>query len=329
VTTRPPPRARGRARADVEAATSVTSSIVEERWSYSSLFSVGSPVREAPGWVTYADGDLARALGLRVIAGDVPSGPHADADADGERPVAAVITRCLARRLFDDARAALGARLSCEQGRDVPIAAVVEDLSMRMALMPHHRCTAFLFGGAARDRESRLIVRARAGRRAAILADLAGAFAGRSALGYFDVRAFDSTTGAHYRIGRGLLTMLGFFGVVVALIALLGALAATSFLVAQRTRQVGIRRALGATKGDIVAYFLLESSLAAAMGSVIGVVSTGALFLLMKQVFQDVRFRPGLVALALAALWLGTIIATLIPALRAARVPPSVAGRSL
>jgi putative ABC transport system permease protein len=116
---------------------------------------------------------------------------------------------------------------------------------------------------------------------------------------------------------------------VVALVALLGALAATSFLVAQRTRQIGIRRALGATKGDIVGYFLVESSLAVAMGSVIGVVSTGALFLLMRQVFQDIRFRPGLVALALAALWLGTIVATLIPALRAARVSPSVAGRSL
>ena len=327
-----------RALPDVEAATSVSSSILEERWSYSSLFhvrpspsspSASLPAREVPGWVTYADGDLARALGLRVIAGDVPSGPAVDDDGDRERPVAAVLTRCLASRLFADARTAVGARLSSEQGADIPIAAVVEDVTMRMALMPHHRCTAFLFGGAPRDREARLIIRARPGRRASVLAALGTAFSGRSALGHFDIRAFDSANGAHVRIGRGVLTMLGFFGVVVALMALLGALAATSFLVAQRTRQIGIRRALGATRADIVRYFLVESALAAAVGSVIGVASTGALFLLMRRVFQGIRLRPGLVALALAALWLGTIVATLIPALRAARVPPSVAGRSL
>jgi putative ABC transport system permease protein len=116
---------------------------------------------------------------------------------------------------------------------------------------------------------------------------------------------------------------------MVAVIALLGALAATSFLVAQRTREIGIRRALGATRREIVTYFLLESAIAGAMGSVIGVATTGALFVIMRQLFHAIRFNFGLMLLALATLWIGTTVATLIPALRAARVPPSVAGRSL
>ncbi len=332
-----------RALPDVEAAAFVTSTILEDRWTYPTLLSVvgdarapvrgSTPAPEAIAWVTYTDGEAARALSLRFIAGAMPASAAApDADGDpalGEQPVAAVLTRCLATRLYGDPRAALGAHLTSSRIGDVPVTGVVEDVTMRMALMPYPQCTAFLVGGAPIDHEARLIVRARPGRRAALLDAVTAALASAPADRLVDVRAFDSTTGAHHRIGLGLLRLLGFFGVMVALIALLGALAATSFLVAQRTRQIGIRRALGATRGDIVSYFLVESAIAAAMGSVIGVVATVALFAVMRQVFHAIRFNFALMLLALGTLWLGTIVATLIPALRAARVSPSVAGRSL
>ena len=328
-----------RALPDVEAATRVTSTILEDHWAYPSLFSVSPPAAapgtaapgEAVGWVTYADGQVARALGLRFLAGAMPAGPDAGQAADGlgDRPVAALLTRCLAARLFADPAAAVGARLSSERGAGIPITGVVADVSMRMPMLPHHGCAAFLFGGAPVDHEARLVVRAHPGRRDAVLASLRVALARESSGRLCEVQPFDSTTGAHHRIGRGMLTMLGIFGGMVALVALLGALAATSFLVAQHTRQIGIRRALGATRGDIVTYFLVESALAAVMGSIIGLAATAGLFVLMRQVFPAITFRPTLMALALATLWAGTIVATLIPALRAVRVSPSVAGRSL
>jgi putative ABC transport system permease protein len=242
--------------------------------------------------------------------------------------VAAVITRCLATRLFGDPRAAVGARLTSSRIAGVPVTGVVEDVTMRMALMPYPQCTAFLLGGAPIDHEARLLVRARPGQRARLVGAVTAALAGASSGRVADVRPFDSSIGAHHRIGLGLLRLLGFFGAMVALIALLGALAATSFLVAQRTREIGIRRALGATRTDIVSYFLVESAIAAAMGSVIGFAATVALFAVMRQVFHAIRFNFALMLLALATLWIGTIVATLIPALRAARVPPSVAGRT-
>ncbi len=84
---------------------------------------------------------MARALGLRFVAGAMPAvGRAVDADGDpalGERPVAAVITRCLATRLFGDPRAAVGARLTSSRIADVPVTGVVEDVTMRMALMPY------------------------------------------------------------------------------------------------------------------------------------------------------------------------------------------------
>jgi putative ABC transport system permease protein len=319
----------------VEAATRVTSSILEDRWSYPSLFSArrdeargdGAPARDSIGWPNYVDGDLARTLRLQFLAGGSPSWVGVS-DGD-DRPAGAVLTRCLAERLFGDPAAAVGARLSSESVTGVPITGVVENVNMRVALIPYYQCTAFLFGGAPHDHQARLLVRVRPGARAAVVATLTAAFAGESPRRFVEVKPFDFAASANHHVGRGLVIMLGMFGAMVALIALLGALAATSFLVAQRTRQIGIRRALGATRTDIVAFFLVESALAASIGSVIGIAATLWLFTLMRSVFHSIHFKPALVGLALLVLWSGTLLATLIPALRAARVPPSVAGRSL
>ena len=53
-----------------------------------------------------------------------------------------------------------------------------------------------------------------------------------------------------------ILTWTGF---LVIAVALAGSLALASFSVAERTRQIGVRRALGASRGEIVRYFLLEN----------------------------------------------------------------------
>ena len=76
-------------------------------------------------------------------------------------------------------------------------------------------------------------------------------------------------------------------------------------------------------------YFLLESLVAVAVGSLLGVSATLGLYLLMKRVFDSISFDLGLLAVTLLVIWTASILATLIPALRAARVPPSVASRSL
>ena len=130
-------------------------------------------------------------------------------------------------------------------------------------------------------------------------------------------------------MGHGLAALLSIFGALVGVIAQLGALAATSFLVAQRRRQIGIRRALGATKADIVAYFLVESGFTMLAGSLLGLGGTVLLFLMMRPFFQGLAVDVGAIAAGLVLFWSATIAATLVPALSAARVPPSVASRSL
>ena len=115
----------------------------------------------------------------------------------------------------------------------------------------------------------------------------------------------------------------------MGVIAQLGALAATSFLVAQRTRQIGVRRALGATKADIVGYFVVENAFMMLAGSLVGLLGTTLLFYVMLRFFPGLAVDVGAIAAGVVLFWSATLAATLVPALRAARVPPSVASRSL
>jgi putative ABC transport system permease protein len=209
---------------------------------------------------------------------------------------------------------------------------VVADVTMKLPFMPHSGCVAFLFGAVLDDHEMRVLVRARRGQQAAALAALHTAFAPVSGAdqGHFvHVQPFDSTRGIHHKVGGGMVRLLSEIGVMMGVVALLASLAATSFLVAERKRQIGVRRALGATRADIVRYFLVESGIATLVGALVGLVFTVGLYALMVRVFQDITFQAVRIGVALGLLCLASLVATLLPALGAARVPPSVASRSL
>jgi putative ABC transport system permease protein len=116
---------------------------------------------------------------------------------------------------------------------------------------------------------------------------------------------------------------------LVVFVTLLGVVGVTSFSVAERTRQIGIRRAIGATRRDVVAHFLLESSIVSGAGLALGVGLAYALNVALVTRLGAGRIEPARVAAALFGLALGTGAATLIPALRAAKVAPTIATRSV
>jgi putative ABC transport system permease protein len=119
--------------------------------------------------------------------------------------------------------------------------------------------------------------------------------------------------------------------IIVALIAVtaLGLLGLTSLAVAERTKQIGTRRALGATRRDILGYFLIENWLVTTAGLLLGVVGAYALnFLLVSQV-SDVKMQWQLIVGGMLLLWINGLISTLPPAMRAMAVSPSIATRSV
>ncbi|MGH8213085.1 MAG: ABC transporter permease [Rhodanobacteraceae bacterium] len=137
---------------------------------------------------------------------------------------------------------------------------------------------------------------------------------------------------ARWKFFQGDRAMAGLLvGVIVALLLVtgLGIVGLASFWVQQRTRTIGVRRALGATRGDILHYFQTENFLIVTFGIVPGIVlALGINLTLMK--FYELPHLPLLyLPVGAVALWALGQLAVLHPALRAAAVPPVVATRTV
>lgn len=121
-------------------------------------------------------------------------------------------------------------------------------------------------------------------------------------------------------------------GLVVALLILvtaLGIVGMTSFLVTERTRQIGTRRALGARMVDILRYFLLENWMVTTVGILVGVGLAIGLNVALLTVMEGAKIGPGILITGSLLLWFIGLASALVPALRAARTSPAVATRSV
>jgi putative ABC transport system permease protein len=133
----------------------------------------------------------------------------------------------------------------------------------------------------------------------------------------------------YYRNDRAMAWMLVGVCVLLLVVTAVGIVGLTSFWVAQRQRQIGIRRAIGATRGDILRYFQAENFLIAGFGIALGMVLTYGLNLLLMVHYELGRLPGYYFPIGAAALWGLGQLAVLGPALRASRVPPVVATRSV
>ncbi len=106
-----------------------------------------------------------------------------------------------------------------------------------------------------------------------------------------------------------------------------GIIGLTSYWVAQRRQQIGIRRALGATRQAIVRYFQTENFMIAAAGAAVGIAFAIALNLWMVRSFEMVRMDNSRAIVGAVIILLLGQFAVLWPALRAASIPPALATR--
>jgi putative ABC transport system permease protein len=130
-----------------------------------------------------------------------------------------------------------------------------------------------------------------------------------------------------YRGARGEALLMGVISAILLSVTALGILGLTSYWVSQRRRQIGIRRALGATAGSILRYFQTENLLIVGAGSVLGILLGLAANLWMVRTVAVMRLPPLYLILGtIVVLALGQL-AVLWPALRASAVPPAIAAR--
>jgi ABC-type antimicrobial peptide transport system permease subunit len=124
------------------------------------------------------------------------------------------------------------------------------------------------------------------------------------------------------------LVMLAIAGIMAMLLGIVGIYGVISYSVAQRTREIGIRMALGAAQRDVSGLFLRHGLILSGIGIALGVAGAAGLTRLMSSLLFGVSALDG-VTYAAVAVGLGAtaLLASYLPAARASRVDPSVALR--
>lgn len=128
---------------------------------------------------------------------------------------------------------------------------------------------------------------------------------------------------------RAALWMLGTVIAVVLLVTGIGIAGLSAYWVQQRIRQVGIRRALGATQAQVIGHFLAENALVVVIGLVPGMLLAFAINQWLMTHYELPRLPLHYLPIGALALWLLGQLAVLGPALRASSVPPAIATRSV
>ena len=144
-----------------------------------------------------------------------------------------------------------------------------------------------------------------------------------------DIRSMDTRISDSLSTRRSPALMAGIFGVVALLLASIGLYGVMAYAVTQRTREFGVRLALGAQRTDVLRLVFLEGARLAALGLALGVViSLAAAGYISSFLFGITAHNPIAYAGVAAVLAAVASVACLLPAQRATAVDPIVALRA-
>jgi putative ABC transport system permease protein len=247
-----------------------------------------------------------------------------------EWPDKTIITRAMAEAMFpDDWASALGKTVYIADTQPITITGIVEKMQgswpgwdgfERVMLVPTHT----LFGATA------YLIRTEPGMRDSVMPQVEELLADRNKDRIVrSMRSMDEIRERSYRSESSMITILTFTIVLLIAITSLGIVGLASFSVNRRTRQIGTRRALGASKLVILRYFMTENFIISLGGVLLGAALTVGLNILMIETFSLTRITWYLVPVAMLLLLAVGQIAVFGPARRASSVPPAVATRTV
>jgi ABC-type antimicrobial peptide transport system permease subunit len=140
----------------------------------------------------------------------------------------------------------------------------------------------------------------------------------------FDLRTMDDQVDRNLVVQRLVASLSAVFGFLATMLAVIGLYGVMAYLVSRRSREIGIRIALGAAKGDVVGMILREVVLLVGIGLAVGMAAALGLTRYIKsQLFGVTPNDPLVLALAFVGLAAVALLAGWVPASRAARTDPS------
>ncbi|MBB5360337.1 putative ABC transport system permease protein [Rhodanobacter sp. ANJX3] len=270
---------------------------------------------------------LINTLGLRLVAG---RDFRPDEYVSTGKPTVAIITRALAQHLYPD-KQALGQSMY-DGDNYIRIVGVVDrflrpnlrkpgvdDDSMIWPQRPDGSSVLYVLRSAPKDRQR--VLKAAAATLLKInpnrLID-----PGR-------VQTYTQIRAKYFQRDITMISLLFASALGLLFVSALGITGLANFWVQQRRRTIGIRRAIGATRGNILRYFQTENFLIVSFGIVLGMLLAFALNLTLMKFYELPRLPLYYLPIGALVLWLLGQLAVLGPALRAAAVPPVIATRGV
>ena len=289
--------------------------------------------KDSPNVATYMLGQGApEALGMRLVAGRwFNDDEYADSKlSDSEFPTAhtAILDESLAKRLWPGGNA-LGKQIWIGPQNAFTVVGIVANVlrpSQNGDGLNGFYWSAF-FPISATPVLNDYIVRTSPQDRARVMRAATQKLESLSPNAVVKAKTFTDIRDEFFANTRSMVWMLILVCVVMLAVTAFGIVGLTSFWVGQRRRQIGIRRAVGATRAHIMHYFQTENFLLSTVGVVVGMVLAFGINLYLMQHYQLDRMPWYYLPASAIALWVLGQLAVLGPALRAANVPPVVATR--
>jgi predicted permease len=255
-----------------------------------------------------------------------------DADDESHQRVA-IVDESTARRYWPD-RDALGRRIRMGQGAWMTIVGIVKDVKqdgLDMVGFPHVYVPMYQDFDASPGYVSRdFVIVARTSLPAGELEPEIRQQVNRvdANLPVYDVASMDELLDRSLASRRVTARMVSGFAVVALLLASIGIYGLLSFMVAERSREIGIRVALGASRADIVKLIVSKGVILAGIGVVAGALISSAAGSMMANMLYGVRPHELSVYLEVSGLFFFVaILSSYLPARRATRVDPNTALR--
>src|SRR6266567_6841020 len=136
-------------------------------------------------------------------------------------------------------------------------------------------------------------------------------------------QAFDEQIADRFTEERMVARLTMLFGALALLLATIGLYGVTAYSVARRTREIGIRMAVGAERGGVVAMVMRGAIIQISLGLAIGIPFAIVCVRFVKaQLYEITSVDPGIVMAAIGTLAVAACVAGLIPARRAASIDP-------
>jgi len=243
----------------------------------------------------------------------------------------AILNRAAADRLFPQGNV-LGRRIQGDDRRMLRVIGVVATAKSRMMVETPRPCVykPLLGSGSARSITGITLLLHTRGNPAALVQPLTSAVKGADrTLALFDIRTMQQHLNNALLLQRASAFLFGLAGAIGVLIAGTGLYGLISFVVARQTKELAIRMALGAQRSRILAGVLRKGLGLTAAGSVVGLVLATLMSRGISSLLYGVSATDGVTFVSVTMfIFVTALTACIVPAVRAANVPPAAGIRS-